>query len=65
MLHTGDIYEARARQHRAKELQALTRALSQFLFRSGAEQPMSKTERRSRIVQGARLRAPRQNGCVA
>ncbi|MBD8892789.1 RSP_7527 family protein [Roseibium litorale] len=65
MLHTGDAYEARARQLRAEELSALIRALSRFLFRPGGEKPMSKTERCSRLVHGTAIAAPRQSGCCA
>lgn len=33
MMHTGDIFEQRARAARHRELRALARALSGFLFR--------------------------------
>ncbi|MEM9633829.1 MAG: hypothetical protein AAGA50_21040 [Pseudomonadota bacterium] len=33
MMHTGDIFEQRARAARHRELRALVRALSGFLFR--------------------------------
>lgn len=32
MIHTGDIYERRARSARHHELKAITRAISGFLF---------------------------------
>lgn len=38
MMHTGDVYEARARAARHRELKALTRAFSRFVFRSKAGQ---------------------------
>lgn len=34
MLHTGDRYEIRARAERHRELQALSRIVAGFLFRS-------------------------------
>ena len=71
MLHTGDIFETRARQHRAEELRALSRALtgtlSRLLFssQSRTDAPMSKTERCSRVAHGERLTHARGAGCAA
>lgn len=65
MLHTGDIFETRARQHRAEELRALTRTLTGFLFRANRQKPLSRTERCSHLVHAAPLPATRQTGCCA
>lgn len=51
MLHSGNIYEARARIARYQELRSLAKVLAGFLFRPVPSSTLSRTERFSRLDQ--------------
>lgn len=49
MMHTGDIYETRARAARHRELSALANALTRILFRGKARRAPRAGDRASHI----------------